>query len=115
MYSIYKILWYKNNKTDIFSKCKKILLGEDFVVYTLTGNAMIDYSLAARTAAFDIEKKQWIKEIFDACGIDMSLMSKVVKAGNIAGNMLPSIKEELEIEEDAKPLYLLGNEYPETK
>ncbi len=100
MYSIYKILWYKNNKPDIFSKCKKILLGEDFVVYTLTGNAMIDYSLAARTAAFDIEKKQWIKEIFDACGIDMTLMSKAVKAGNIAGNILPSLKEELEIDYD---------------
>ena len=36
MYSIYKIMWHKNHNNEAFSKCKKILLGEDFIVYTLT-------------------------------------------------------------------------------
>jgi xylulokinase len=37
MYSISKIMWHKNNNDDAFKKCKKIILGEDFIVYTLTG------------------------------------------------------------------------------
>ncbi len=100
MYSIAKIMWLKNNKPQAFSKCKRILLGEDFIVYTLTGNAQIDYSLAARTAAFDIEKKCFVKEIFDVGGIDISLMSKPVEAGTSAGIIKDEIKKELGIDYD---------------
>lgn len=100
MYSISKIMWHKNNNPDIFIKCKRILLGEDFIVYILTGNAQIDYSLAARTAAFDIEKKCWIKEVFDTAQIDISLMSKPVEAGTVAGNITDKIKTELQIDYD---------------
>lgn len=100
MYSIAKIMWQKNNRPEIFTKCKRILLGQDYIVYTLTGNAQIDYSLAARTAAFDIEKKCWIEEVFDTCGIDVSLMSKPVKTGTVAGNITEEIKRELGINYD---------------
>ncbi len=100
MYSISKIMWHKNNNNDAFKKCKRILLGEDFIVYTLTGNAQIDYSLAARTAAFDIEKKCWIKDVFDAADINISLMSKPVPTGAIAGNITESIKKELGVDYD---------------
>ena len=100
MYSIFKIMWLKNNRPNAFSKCKRILLGEDFIVYTLTGTAQIDYSLAARTGAFDIEKKLWIKEAFDAAGIDTSLMSKPVAAGTSAGIIKPEIKAEIGISYD---------------
>lgn len=100
MYSISKIMWQKNNNPDAFAKCKRILLGEDFVVYTLTGIAQIDYSLAARTAAFDIEKRCWIKEIFDAAEIDISLMPNPVPAGTVAGNITENIKKELGVDYD---------------
>lgn len=100
MYSISKILWHKNNNPELFEKCKKILLGQDFIVYSLTGNAQIDYSLAARTAAFDIEKKCWIKEIFDVCDIDTSLMSRPVKTGTVAGNIKSQLKQELGVDYD---------------
>ncbi len=100
MYSISKILWQKNYNPEIFKKCKLILLGEDFIVYTLTGNAQIDYSLAARTGAFDIEKKCWSEEIFAAADIDSSLMSTPVEAGTIAGKITETIKQELGIDYD---------------
>lgn len=70
---------------------KLIFLIEDFVVYALTGNAQIDYSLAARTMAFDIRKLEWSADIFDAAGIDKSLMSQTVPIGTSAG----CIKEEI--------------------
>lgn len=97
MYSLPKIMWIKNNKPEIYSKIKHILLMEDFIVYMLTGVAAIDYSLAARTMAFDIKQKCWSKEIFDACGIDTSLMSEPVAPGNIAGNIKEEILSKLNI------------------
>ncbi len=100
MYSIAKIMWLKDNMPNEFKKAKRILLGEDFIVYSLTGNAYIDYSLAARTAAFDIENKRWSEEIFSAAGIDVNLMSNTVEAGNVAGNIKPEIKKQLGIDYD---------------
>lgn len=100
MYSISKILWQKNNNPDIFSKCKRILLGEDFIIYTLTGIAQIDYSLAARTGVFDIENKCWISGVFEILGIDSALMSTPVPMGNTVGKIKKELKRELGIDYD---------------
>lgn len=100
MYSMPKIMWQKNNRPQAFAACKRILLGEDFIVYTLTGNAQIDYSLAARTAAFDIEQKCWINKVFEAAGVDVQLMSTPVPAGTAAGTLKPELKAQLGLDYD---------------
>ncbi len=100
MYSIPKIMWIKENKPEIYQKIKYIFLIEDFIVYRLTGRRQIDYSLAARTMAFDIRKKQWSKEIFDAAGIDPELMSRPVPTGTAAGTILRELSERLCLSED---------------
>lgn len=102
MYSISKIMWLKNNLSDAFKRAKRILLGEDYIIYLLTGSAQIDYSLAARTGAFDIRNKCWCKEIFKAAGVDISLMSKPVPAGSYAGSIKEEIKRALGISYDIK-------------
>lgn len=102
MFSIYKIMWIKNNRPDVYNKSKHILLGEDFIVYTLCGNALIDYSLAARTAAFDIVNKKWCDEIFAAAGVDKNLLSTPVQTGTVAGNLKESIKRDIGIDYDIK-------------
>lgn len=100
MYSISKILWHKKNTSDIFDKCKKILLGEDYIIYSLTGVRQISYSLASRTGAFDIEKKVWLKDVFDFCNVDTSLMSNPVQMGTLAGKLSHKVKKELGIDYD---------------
>ena len=87
MYSISKIMWLKKNQPKIYSSARKIFLMEDYVVYHLTGNAQIDYSLATRTMAFDIRNLCWSREIFEAAGIDMNLMAKPVPTGTVAGTV----------------------------
>ncbi|MBQ4612745.1 MAG: carbohydrate kinase [Clostridia bacterium] len=100
MYSVAKIMWQKTHNEDLFAKCKRILLGEDFIIYSLTGNAQIDYSLAARTAAFDIENKRWLNDVFNAIGVDVSLMSTPVPSGTVAGNITDQVKKDLGIDYD---------------
>lgn len=87
MYSLPKIMWIKNHRPQIYSKIRRIMLMEDYIVYKLTGNACIDYSLAARTMAFDIRKKCWSDEILDAAGVDKKLLSVPVAAFNVAGEI----------------------------
>lgn len=100
MYSISKILWHKVNLPEVFDQCDKILLGEDFIVYMLTGERRISYSLAARTGAFDIEKKCWAEEIFRAAEVDSALMSKPAYPGEVVGSIKDDVKRELGIAYD---------------
>lgn len=95
MYSLPKLMWIKKNRPDIYKKTAHVLLMEDFIVYKLTGRTQIDYSLAARTMAFDIRKKEWSSEIFEAAGIDKSLMAEPVPTGSSAGEIKADLAEKL--------------------
>ena len=85
MYSVCKIMWLKKHQPETYRQARHIFLIGDYVAWHLTGNAQIDYSLATRSMAFDIGKLEWSEEILDAAGIDMSLLSKPVPTGTVAG------------------------------
>jgi xylulokinase len=87
MYSIPKIMWMKRHRPEVFAAAKRVHLIEDYVVWHLTGEAQIDYSLATRTMAFDIHRLCWSGEVFEAAGIDPSLMSSPVPTGTSAGSI----------------------------
>lgn len=100
MYSIAKMMWIKENRPEVYEAAKYIFLIEDYVVWHLTGTAQIDYSLATRTMAFDINTLQWSGKIFDAAGIDQSLMSTPVPTGTPAGGL--SLAAALKVGLDSK-------------
>lgn len=89
MYSIGKLMWLRRNRPEVWAAAKRLHLIEDYVVWHLTRTAQIDYSLAARTMAFDINSLTWSREIFEAAGIDPSLMSRPVPTGTCAGAVIP--------------------------
>lgn len=90
MYSISKLLWIKNNAPELFKKVDKIMLIGDYIGYLLTGERVIDYALAARTGCFDIEKKEFSKDILSPFGINQSLFSTPKPAGSIVGKVRTS-------------------------
>lgn len=102
MYSISKIMWLKRNRPEVLEAARHILLMEDYVVFRLTGVAQIDYSLAARTMAFDIRKLCWSGEILEAAGVDEKLLSVPVPTGTIAGSLLASAAEKTGLRTDAQ-------------
>lgn len=93
MYSISKMMWIKRHRPEVYEQAAHIFLMEDYVIYHLTGKAQIDYSLAARTMAFDIHTLNWSEEIFAYAEIEKRLMSKPVPTGSVAGKVLPEIAE----------------------
>lgn len=102
MYSIAKIMWLKKHRPDIYGAAKRIFLMGDYVVYHLTGRAQIDYSLASRTMAFDIQKLCWSREVFEAAGIDVSLLSDPVPTGTSAGSVTAAAAQRTGLMPDAQ-------------
>ena len=91
-YSFPKMMWIKAHEPEVFARAKFAMLVEDYVIYLLTGERVIDHSLATRTGAFDIHRLEWSAEILDAAGIPLSLFSKPVPAGTVAGETPSGIK-----------------------
>jgi len=100
MFSLPKLMWIRDNHNDLFKKAKRVLLIQDYTVYMLTGIAQIDYSLASRTMAFDIRRRQWSDTVFDAAGIDKNLFSRPVASGTLAGKIHPELAADLGLSAD---------------
>ena len=52
-----KLLWYKQNRPDIFEKTRHFLLLEDYVIYLLTGKFVAEGSLLTSTEYWDIRTR----------------------------------------------------------
>ena len=100
MYSISKIMWIKRHWPEVYAAARRIHLIEDYVVWHLTHQAQIDYSLATRTMAFDIEKLCWAGEILDVAGVDPALLSKPVPTGTPAGKVTAQAAEKTGLHKD---------------
>ncbi len=84
-YSFPKLMWVKDREPEIYARARQVMLIEDYVIYLLTGNRVIDYSLAARTGAFDIRALRWSDAILSAAGLDADKFSTPVPTGTVAG------------------------------
>lgn len=102
MYSLPKILWIRRHQPEIFAAARHIFLIGDYAVWRLTGRKQIDYSLASRTMAFDINVLRWSSEILGAAGIPGSLMSEPVPTGTDAGCISPETAERTGLDPDCR-------------
>lgn len=100
MYSANKLIWLKKHEPEQYFRARKMMLMGDYITYKLTGERVIDLSLASRTMLLDIHEGKWSEEVAGAFGIDVSLFSKPVRSGTVIGKVSRSVAEELCIPSD---------------
>lgn len=72
-----KVLWFYRNHPDVFDQNSKVLYPKDYIIYELTGRAVIDESAASTVHFYDRHKKQWE---FHKLGIPNSVFPEVVSS-----------------------------------
>jgi xylulokinase len=82
-----KILWVKENEPKVFAKAKHVLLPKDFVRYKLTGRYAMDKADGAGTVLFDLNARDWSREVLDALGIDASWMPRTFEGPEFTGRV----------------------------
>jgi xylulokinase len=102
MYTINKLMWFKENKSEVYEKAWKFMLFGDYILYKLGNVAAIDYSLASRTMGFNVIKKTWEVTVLEAAGIDEGVFSEPVESGTVIGNIRADIADELGLSPDTK-------------
>ncbi|MCM3717777.1 FGGY-family carbohydrate kinase [Fictibacillus phosphorivorans] len=93
-YGLAKLLWLRNQDVDVTREAVWLSVA-DFIAYKLTGKFGTDYTLAARTFAFDINKKTWDVPWIRNFGFNEDLFPDVkrsgAKLGEVQSNDLMSI------------------------
>lgn len=101
MFTIFKLLWLKENNPKIFEDAEKFLCFEDLVQHSMGVEPHIGYSLAGRTMLFDIKNETWSEEITDRAGIETSKLAIPVPSGKIVGEIPKKLAEKLGFETGA--------------
>jgi xylulokinase len=95
MYPVPKILWLRQHRAKIFDLPVRFITAIGFILSRLGLPPYIDYSLASRYLAFDIQNKCWSKEILAATELNVDCLPVLVAAGTIAGELDGSAAEQL--------------------
>jgi xylulokinase len=87
MYTASKIVWWQQNRPEVFAKAKQFLCYQDLLIHQLGLAPAIDLSLAARTMLLDIDQGAWSGELCGIAGIDPARLARPVPAGTVIGEI----------------------------
>lgn len=96
MFSLFKLLWVKDNMPEIWNKAHRILCFEDLLQYRLgIKNPSIGWPLAGRTMLFDVTNHSWNEEILNNLGLDKKKLSEPLQSGSPAGYVREDVAKQL--------------------
>jgi len=81
----------------VLEKTAKIHYIADFILSLLGGGHYCDYTLATTSIAFDINKKEWRKDLFEWVGLDPAALPEPVPVGTKYGELTQEAAKELGI------------------
>jgi D-xylulose kinase len=86
-FSAPKILWFKDEKPQVFRDAAKFLLVHDFILHRLTDIFATDYSNASRTMLFAVRPMEWSKLMCDGLEIPKEKLPKAYPSGTQTGEI----------------------------
>ena len=95
IYTLPKLLWWRDHAPEILDKTWKFLCYVDFVAYKLGVEPVIDYSMAARTLAFDYRTEDWSDELLAAGHIRRDQLARPRPSGEVIGEIPRALADEL--------------------
>ncbi|QCX34100.1 carbohydrate kinase [Caloramator sp. E03] len=90
-FSAPKMLWLKENCSEIYNKSYKILGVQDFIIYLLTNKFITDWTQASRTMLMDINNFKWDRDILDILEINEEILPELCPPASIAGKLTDQI------------------------
>jgi xylulokinase len=90
-YTIFKVMWYKNNEPGMFNKIHKLIGTKDYINFKLTGKLKTDYSYASGSGIYNLQEWGYQKEFIEASGIPANIFPEIVPSTQILGEILPEV------------------------
>jgi len=87
LYSLFKLMWLKDNSPDLYKKAACFLGTKDYVNYRLTNVMATDHSYASGSGAYDLRNMVYRTDYLRAAGVDASKLPPLMASADIVGKL----------------------------
>ncbi len=87
MYPLAKILWFKEERPEIFRRTARFVSLKEYVIHRWLGRFVVDKSVASGTGLFNIHKLEWDDQCLGLAGICREQLSEAVSVTELAGRL----------------------------
>ncbi|MGE5623417.1 MAG: FGGY-family carbohydrate kinase [Methanocella sp.] len=85
--SVNKLVWLRENEPFAFARAAHWLCLADYVAFRLSGEKVMDYSLASRTGLFDLHRREWSGRLLAGAELDLALFPPLAPSGTAIGGV----------------------------
>lgn len=101
-YTAFKLLWYRDNRPEMFREIYKVIGTKDYINYRMTGRLCTDPSYASGSGVWDLKGWKYSDELIGAMGLDRNLFPEVIPSTAVVGPIKKEIAEEMGLPEHIK-------------
>ena len=93
-WTLAQLLWLKENRPDVWSQVRRILVTKDYVRYRFTGVYQTEPYDAIGTQMYDVGADRWSTELCDLVGFRSAWLPPVAPTSAVAGGLLPAAAQD---------------------
>lgn len=95
--TIYQLVAMNSDPHSILHHAHSLLMIPDLLRYYLTGEKANEYTIASTSQLVNPLTRDWDLELIEKLGLPTHLFTEIVQPATVAGQLLPSLSEELSI------------------
>lgn len=88
-WSLPQLMWLKEHEPEVIEKTRKVYFAKDYVRHRLTGDFCTDYIEAMGAMLNNDHTGEWVPELCELAGLDVSMLPEVKDPMDIAGYITP--------------------------
>lgn len=104
MSPLVKIAWIRDHDAERFKQTSKFLSIKSYIIHQLTGEYLIDYSIASATGLMNIHTIKWETEALKYAGITTAKLPELAPVFTSAGKLKKAYQQSLRLPADTKIL-----------
>ncbi len=95
--SLYQLFALKQANNSLLEATTEILFMPDALAYLLTGNKVVEYTIASTSQILNPRTKQFDTELLEKAGVLPSILGEIVMPGHVIGTLSDDLAEESEL------------------
>jgi len=95
--SLYQLFALSQANNSLLSATKEILFMPDALAYMLTGNKVVEYTIASTSQMLNPRTKKFENELLEKAGVSPAILRDIVMPGRVIGTLRDDIAEESEL------------------
>jgi rhamnulokinase len=95
--SLYQLFALKQADNSLLEAASEILFMPDALAYLLTGNKVVEYTIASTSQILNPRTKKFEPQLLEAAGVSPSILGEIVMPGHVVGLLTDVLADESEL------------------